>query len=113
MKHQLEHQLEHQTGILHVTIPGDILSTNADGLRAELFGLLDSPDVKQAGLKTLKLDLSAAQMIDSMGLNLLVALIRSVKLRTAEIQATITSLNVQQTFLFTRLDKQMEIVLVQ
>ena len=112
MNSTMNHQLDPREKLLTLTIPGDILSTNADGLREEIFGVLESPAIKNAEWNTLKLDLKAAQMVDSVGLNLIVALIRAVQQRQVKIQTVISSSNIQRTFLFTRLDKQMEIIKV-
>lgn len=106
----MNHLLDVREKTLRIEVPGDVLSTNADTLREEIFGLLDSTTVKQAAWDTLKLDLTAAQMVDSVGLNLIVAIIRAVKTRNGKVVTTIKSPNIHRTFLFTRLDKQMELV---
>ena len=59
---RISHQLDTVAGVVTVTIPGDILSTNADALRAELFDLLEAPQIKGSPWHTLKLDLTGAQM---------------------------------------------------
>ncbi len=105
----VSHQLNTDTGILCVTIPGDILSTNADALRGELFDLLEAPAIKAGPWHTLKLDLTAAQMVDSVGLNLIVSLVRAVKARQGAVAADISSANILRTFRFTRLDKQIAV----
>jgi len=108
----MNHLLDLHEKVLSIAIPGDILSTNADALREELFGLLESPPVKNGDWTLLKLDLTAAQMVDSVGLNLIVALVRVVKNRQANMETTISSSNIHRTFLFTRLDKQMNLLKV-
>ena len=105
----ITHQLDTSVGILSVTIPGDILSTNADTLRDELFGLLESPEIKTGAWQILKLDLTTAQMVDSVGLNLIVSLIRAVKARQGTVEAAIRSANIHRTFMFTRLDRQITV----
>jgi len=112
MNESMKHLLDIREKTLSVTVPGDVLSTNADALREDLFGLLDSPPVKHGDWDTLKLDLTAAQMVDSVGLNLIVAIVRNVKNRNGRIVTTLKSPNIHRTFLFTRLDKQMELVKV-
>ncbi len=103
---RISHQLDTVAGVVTVTIPGDILSTNADALRAELFDLLEAPQIKGSPWHTLKLDLTGAQMVDSVGLNLIVSLVRAVKARQGTVAAAISSANILRTFKFTRLDKQ-------
>jgi len=106
----MNYQINDAAKTLSITVPGDVLSTNADALREKIFGLLESPAVRLGAWDTLSLDLSAAKMVDSVGLNLLVALVRAVKSRQAKIRAIIKSPNIHRTLLFTRLDREMELV---
>lgn len=108
----ITHQLDTAAGILSITVPGDILSTNADALRDELFDVLESPAIKAAVWPTLKLDLTGAQMVDSVGLNLIVSLVRAVKARNGKVEAVIRSPNIHRTFKFTHLDKQIAVTKV-
>ena len=105
----MKHHLDSRTETLTVTIPGDILSTNADALREALFGLFESPAIKHGNWSVLKLDLTGAQMVDSVGLNLIVGITRTVQARQGKIHATIRSSNIYRTLLFTRLDRQIEV----
>lgn len=63
-------------------------------------------------LERLDLDLTAANMIDSAGLNLLVALVRLMEERRGSVNAKISSVNIQRTFSFTRLDKHLTVKMV-
>ncbi len=105
----MKHTLDGTSGTLNVTFPGDVLSSNVETLRKELFGLLEEPGVKQGSWSTLKLDLTGAKMIDSAGLNLIVSVIKAVKARGSNVRATVGNPNVYRTFIFTRLDKQCEL----
>jgi anti-anti-sigma factor len=62
---------------LRVTFPGDLLSTNVAALRTELLSHLD----KEATATTIIADLSNAKVVDSQGLNLLIALLRESERR--------------------------------
>ncbi len=108
----ITHHYDAAAGVVSVTIPGDILSTNADTLRDEVFALLETPEIKAGVWQTLKLDLTAAQMVDSVGLNLIVSLVRAVKARQGGVAATVSSANIQRTFKFTRLDQQITVTKV-
>lgn len=103
-------QLENPTKILTVTVPGDLLSTNANAVREELFRLLEPPAGTEGDWLTLRIDLTKAQMIDSVGLNLLVAVVRTLKARNRRTQAVISNPNILRTFQFTRLDQQLEVI---
>ncbi len=105
----MKHTLDGSSGILNVSFPGDVLSSNVDTLRKEIFGLLDENTVKTSTWSTLKLDLTGAKMIDSAGLNLIVSIIKATKARGGNVRATVGNPNVYRTFIFTRLDKQCEL----
>jgi anti-anti-sigma factor len=49
-------------------------------------------------------------MIDSVGLNLVVSLLKTVQKRGATLQVATTDQNILRTLAFTRLDKQLELV---
>jgi anti-anti-sigma factor len=108
----MKHTLNLYTKRLTLTTDGDILSSNSDIVRQQIFDLLESAAIRQANWETLELDLKSAKMIDSAGLNLIVAVIRHIKLRGSKLIATIASRDIQRTFLFTRLDKALDLVLV-
>jgi anti-anti-sigma factor len=91
---------------LHVA--GDLLSTNAKDLRAAVEDLLAAPE-KQTWLKTLVLDLTGAKMVDSVGLNLIVAILRAVRIAGGTMTLKHDNPNVHRILLFTRLDQQLTI----
>jgi anti-anti-sigma factor len=90
-------------------IQGDLLSTNAKEVRDAVSDLLAQPEQFRS-LKSLLLDVSSARMIDSVGLNLIVAILRAVKQAGAEMKIRQGDPNVQRILLFTRLDQQVEIL---
>ena len=106
----MKHNLNTLTKVLEIVVPGDILSTNVDALRVELFELLERPDIARADWSVLRLDLADAQMVDSMGLNLIVALVRMLQTRGVRLEVRVLNLNIQRTFMFTRLDKQLDLI---
>lgn len=106
----IQHNLSADKTLLLV-IPGDILSTNADQIRKEISSIMESPSVKTSGWTTLKLDLTAAKMIDSVGLNLIVSLYKEAKKANAKTVAAISNPNIQRTFLFTRLDTHIQVLM--
>lgn len=94
---------------LRLTIPGDVLSTNIETLRRDIMATITSPAPHQTW-DVLELDLRAARMVDSAGLNLIVSVVRAADQRSRRIRALIENVNVQRTFIFTRLDKYLELV---
>lgn len=90
-------------------VPGDLISTTVETLRHEtvdLFGTADAPPK----WTTLVLDLTAAKMLDSAGLNLVVSLFKRVQLRGGRMQIRYSSPNILRILTFTRLDKHVELV---
>jgi len=107
----MHHAINSAERTLEVTIPGDVLSTNAEQIRTEIFALFELEAVKAAGWENLKLDLTAAKMVDSVGLNLIVSLYKEAHKRRAKTIAVISNPNIQRTFLFTRLDKHLQVIM--
>lgn len=108
----MKHNLDSTTKTLSVEFDGDILSTTQEDIRKSVFELFQSSTISAADWKLLKLDLTKANMIDSAGLNLIVSIIKFVKSRGAQVAAAISSASVHRIFLFTRLDKQMDVTVV-
>jgi anti-anti-sigma factor len=91
-------------------VTGDILSTNVDLVRSLLLQELSKPAAAAGAFDVFELNLNAAKMIDSAGLNLLVWVIKTVRARGARVRLVAGNPNVLRTFHFTRLDQQAEIV---
>ena len=108
----ITHSLNPAEGRLNISVPGDILSTNAESLRTDIFGVLESAPIKASPWSLMKIDLTLAKMVDSAGLNLLVAVVKAVKSRGGKVGVTIGSQNIKRTFSFTRLDQQIEVTTV-
>lgn len=89
--------------------PGDVLSTTADSLRSALEEALKSPSAQ--AFQYFELDLRAARMVDSVGLNLLVWLWRTVTARGGRLRLKISSSNIDRTFRFTRFCERVEVEL--
>jgi anti-anti-sigma factor len=106
----MEPNLKLENGVLIVRVDGDLTSTTVLPLRRQLDEYFKS-DHATAQLWTIcKLDLRAARMIDSVGLNLVVSLLKTVQKRGATLQVATTDQNILRTLAFTRLDKQLELV---
>jgi anti-anti-sigma factor len=91
-------------------VAGDLLSTNAEALRSEIGGWLDNSHGEPQMWSTFVLDLTAAKMVDSVGLNLVVTVLKRVQKLGAKMQVAYSNQNVLRTFTFTRLDKHLELV---
>src|SRR5262249_14932779 len=92
---------------LRFEVAGDILSTTSESIREQLSQRLESSG---ASLGLFELDLPRTHMIDSVGLNLLVWLIKQVGARNGKLRIRLADANVMRTVRFTRLDRHAEIV---
>lgn len=101
----MNHNYDIDDKSLYITVPGDILSTNVDSVRESIFDIIDSGQVTEGGFAKVTLDLTAAKMIDSAGLNLLVSILKVAKSKNAIVVARISTPHILRTFAFTRLDK--------
>jgi anti-anti-sigma factor len=102
------HTANRENGIWTIRVQGDLLSTNAKDIRASVEELLTAPE-RVSGLKSLVLDLTGASMIDSVGLNLVVAILRATKQAGGTMSIRHNNPNVHRILLFTRLDQHLEI----
>jgi anti-anti-sigma factor len=105
----MKHQFRNTSLVL--LVDGDILSTTAESLRAGFLEVINSDAAKRTAWDRLEIDLSRAKVIDSAGLNLVVGIVKTVKARGCAVIARMTSRTIHRTFVFTRLDKQVEVVL--
>jgi anti-anti-sigma factor len=99
-------------GTVVVTVPGDLTSTSAAANKRAFVQALDGADTRQPGWRVLRVDLTAARMVDSVGLNLLVSIIKRVKASGRDVEAVIAHPSVDRAIAFTRLDTQMKIIKV-
>ncbi len=103
-------EVEPEANTFTVSLPGNILSTNAQEVRAQLSKALSNPKSAAGSLEVFELDVRHAQMIDSVGLNLIVWLLKAVRERRARLRLRVASVHVERTLQFTRLDQQAEVV---
>ena len=106
MKRLLSTEYHMNTSTQTYKADGDILSTNAqlhwDRIQAPLESTLPS--------QTLELDLRAANMIDSVGLNVIVKTIKVAEGKQAKVRLLIAKPSLKRICTFTRLDQKAEIV---
>jgi len=99
--------------LLKMTIFGDVISTNVDELQKKVTEVLQGTSVSQGGWNQFVLNLTSARMIDSLGLNLILSIVKKMKINEANIKILIANSTVHRTFLATRMDKIAEIELVE
>ena len=94
---------------LVIAFPGDLNSTVVREFRTEIETALAVPP-GGAPWKKLTLDLTAAKMVDSMGLNLIVKIYKSAQQANARMRLVYSDPNIHRTLIFTRLDQHIELV---
>jgi ABC-type transporter Mla MlaB component len=104
----MEYRLEHN--VLHCAIRRDVLSTGVRELFDKLQAIQKDPKVQQSSWRTLELDLTGAKMIDSMGLNFIVQILKWAKERDAKAKILIQDKNLDRLLRFTRMNEHAEVV---
>jgi len=98
---------------LKLTFPSSVVSTNIDAIREQLAAYSESVDAKINKWKRLELDFMATDFVDSIGLNLIFELVKIAEEKKAEIVALLKSRAVRLIFYTVRLDKKMDIRLIE
>ena len=104
----MEHRIQHD--VLYVAIRQDVLSTGVRDLFDKLHALQKDPQVQQSSWRTLELDLTGTKMIDSMGLNFIVQILKLAKERDAKAKILIQDKNLDRLLRFTRMNEHAEVV---
>jgi anti-anti-sigma factor len=104
----MTHRIEN--GVLHIKLSGDILSTGIPQIRQQMNAILETPEVATQPWTLMNLDLGRARLIDSMGLNFLVGLLKVIHGRGAAMRITICDNNLDRLLRFTRLHEHAEVV---
>jgi anti-anti-sigma factor len=92
---------------------GDLISTNAAALREQLRNILEPAAGSNFEWHIIRLELNSTRMLDSVGLNLVVAILRAAQKAGRKMQVTYTNANVLRTIQFTRLDQHIELIKVE
>lgn len=96
---------EPKTRVLRIA--DDLVSTNAGAVRSQF-----EAQIAPEGWRVFQLDLSGARIVDSVGLNLIVMMLKRARKQGARMQILYSSRNILRTFIFTRLDRHIEMVKV-
>lgn len=99
--------------VLSILQDDDIVSTNVDQVRQNIMEVIEREGVDSNAWSLLELDLTKADIIDSSGLNFLVTMDRHLKEHDKSTRLIVASPHIHRTFVYVRLDKRMDIVLVE
>jgi len=103
-------EFESHTRLVRIKIPGDIKSTTVSDLQRDIFAILNDPGVRGLPFDTVEFVATEAKMFDSLGLNLIVALLKAVKQRDEKMRLRVASRAVYMTCLAVSLERQLELI---
>lgn len=95
---------------VHVIIPGDLTSTSFESAKLAIFQAMADADARHDHWRALRIDLGSARMVDSVGLNLLVHVIKHVEQRGLQLEIVIGHPSVARAIAFTRLDTKLTVI---
>ena len=101
---------DQQNKLLTVRITGNLISTSVDSIRADIEKCLTVSAGQSPPWRTFQLDLSSSTMVDSVGLNFIVTLFKTVQKLGGKMQLLYKNPNVHRTLLFTRMDRFIELI---
>ena len=93
--------------MMQLSIPGGLLSTNADQFRVTAHSMMEAGNLECQGVEV---NLENAHMVDSAGLNALIGLLRKLKNDSRRMVIRVADPHVHRVLLFTHMDKQAEIL---
>jgi len=97
---------------IQYTCPGDLTSSTSKATREALEKVIqDTPNSRTPNTR-LELDLTQARFVDSVGINLLVLMIRRMKETGGNVRIRISNANIKRVLTFMRVDQHAEIILV-
>ena len=95
---------------LKIRAAGDWKSTTVGALQRDFVEMLASNNVRLADLHVLEIDLRDTAVIDSQGLNLMVNVLKQMKLRNVPLRVRVTRRAVYLTLLSVGMERQLELV---
>ena len=99
-----------QTSCLQLTLAGDLKSTTTAALHRDVFSILAHEYARSLQITQVELDISNATMVDSLGLNLVVSVLKWSKQRGAQLRILVGKRGVYSTMLAVGLDRQAELI---
>lgn len=96
---------------LTLALRGDLLSTNADSYAQRIDQLV--ADHADDAWHSVKFEMTTAKLVDSVGLNLLVGLVRSFQSKNIPVKVVIASPSVHRLFQRSKFDELVELAVKQ
>ena len=99
-----------ETTCLTLTLAGDIKSTTIAEMRRDLGTIIKHEYVFLLKIRLVELDISSAGMVDSLGLNLVLSVLKWAVTSNAEVRIIVGARGVYETLLAIGLDKHAELI---
>jgi anti-anti-sigma regulatory factor len=99
-----------QSSCLRLSVAGDLKSTTTAALHRDVFAILAHDHTRSLSITVVELDISAASMVDSLGLNLVIAVLKWSKQRGAALRIIVGKRGVYSTMLAVGLERQAELI---
>ncbi len=99
-----------QTACLQLTLKGDLKSTTTAALHRDVFSVLAHESARTLQISVVELDILGASMVDSLGLNLIIAVLKWSQQRGAKMRILVGTRGVYSTMLAVGLERQAEVV---
>ncbi len=97
------------TGAIGLALAGDLKSTTVPELQRDVFALLAHDRLRELEARAVVLDLRSAAMVDSLGLNLIIAILRWARERNLSLAIELARRGVYMTMLAVGLERQTEL----
>lgn len=97
------------SGALGLVLAGDVKSTTVEALQRDAFALLAHERVRELEPRALVLDLRSAALVDSLGLNLVIAILRWARERNLPLAIELARRGVYLTMLAVGLERQADL----
>ncbi|HWD19515.1 MAG TPA: STAS domain-containing protein [Verrucomicrobiae bacterium] len=107
----MEQIVDAEKKVLTLRLRGDLTSGNTASAQA-IAALLQAARDEGRPWRNVELDLREARMVDSVGLNMIVAVFKSTQRGGGRLRLNYSDANVHRTFVFTRLDQHLDLVKV-
>ena len=99
-----------ETSCLHLTLEGDLKSTTIAEVRRDLATILKHEYVFLLKVALVELDISSAGIVDSLGLNLVLSVLKWAGNSNAEVRIIVGARSVYETLLAIGLDKHAQLI---
>ncbi len=99
-----------ETTCLKLTLAGDLKSTTIAEIRRDLGGILKSEYVFLLKITSVELDISSAGIVDSLGLNLVLSVLKWAGTCNAEVCIFVGTRSVYETLMAIGLDKHAKLI---